>query len=146
MATDLGLGGVLGSIAGIATGGSASSWISLGINLIVSSIVGGIVLLVVMEILEKGWGESIHVGKVFIFMLVINAINYFGVVGFITPYISFIPYSYMIVSVLLWIGLMKAFFGEMSMKHAVITGVIGFILSMFVIPTLVGMVQSYIPF
>ena len=151
MADDFGLSGILGSFAGLATSGTAAGWLSLGINLILSTIVGGIVLLIVMEILERGWGESIHVGKVFLFMLAINIINsaaVFGIaspVSFISSYISFIPYSYLLVSVLLWVGLMKLFFGEMSIKHAVITGVIGFGLSMVAIPYITGMVRGFLP-
>lgn len=53
------IGGLLGSFAGTATLNSAAGWISMGTNIIVSTIVGGIVLLVLMEILSKGWGSRL---------------------------------------------------------------------------------------
>jgi len=139
------IGGLLGSFAGMATSNSASGWIGLGISMIVSTIVGGIVLLVVMEILSKGWGESISAGRVFTFMLIINVINTFAI-GYILPFFSFIPYvSYYVVSLLIWIALMKLFFSGMKMMHAAITGIIGFALSMVLLPALVGIVMGMLP-
>jgi len=138
------IGGILGSFANLATSSSATGWISVGINIILSTIVGGIVLLVVMELLSKAWGESVSVGKCFIFVLIINVITQFGM-SFILPFVSFLPYSYLIVSLLLWIGLMKVFFGELSIVHAAVAGVIGFVLGMFLVPMLTGLVLSFLP-
>ncbi len=139
------LGSVLGPVAGIATSQSASGWIGMGINIILSTIVGGIVLLVVMEMLSKAWGESVNAGKVFMFLLIINVINTFGVLGILYQYIGFIPMIGLILPLLLWIGFMKLFFGELSMLHAAIAGIIGFALSMFVIPIITGVVLGMLP-
>lgn len=78
-------------------------------------------------------------------MLIINIVSTFGVANILAPFISFIPMSSLIISLVIWIGLMKVFFREMSMLHAVIAGVVGFLLSMFIIPILIGMVISYLP-
>lgn len=145
MADDFGLGGILGSFAGVATSQSAMGWLGMGINIILSTIVGGIVLLVVMEILSKGWGESIHIGKVFGFLLIINLINTFGVLGILYPFVSFIPMVYLILPLVLWIVLMKLFFSEMSFMHAAITGVIGFVLSILAMPYLIGIIRPMLP-
>jgi hypothetical protein len=144
MASDFDISGLLGSFSSLATSNSAASWISIGINIVLSTIVGGIVLLIVMEALSKAWGESVSVGKCFIFVLIINVITQFGM-GFILPFVSFIPMAYLVVSLLLWVGFMKLFFGELSILHAAIAGIIGFALGMLVVPVLTGMVLSYLP-
>jgi len=139
------LGGIPGSFANLATSNSAAGWIGIGINIILSTIIGGIVIIVLMEALGKAWGESVSVGKAFLFMLVINVINQFGM----ALIYSFIPFSFpfmgYIIPLVIWIALMKAFFGELSMAHAAIAGIIGFALSMIVIPPLTGMVSGYLP-
>ncbi len=139
-----GMSGILGSFADLATSNSAAGWINIGINIILSTIVGGIVLLVVMEALSKAWGESVSAGRCFMFVLIINIITQFGM-GFILPFVSFLPMAGFVFTLLLWIGFMKLFFGELSMLHAAIAGVIGFALSMLVVPMLTGLVLGYLP-
>ncbi len=138
------ISGILGSFSSLATSNSAAGWINIGINIVLSTIIGGIVLLVVMEALSKAWGESVSAGKCFMFVLIINIITQFGI-GFILPFVSFIPMASLVITLLLWIGFMKLFFGELSMLHAVIAGVIGFALGMLVVPMLTGLVLSYLP-
>ena len=113
------VGGILGAFSNLATGNSAMGWINIAINIVLSTIVGGIVLLIVMEALSKAWGENVSIGKCFTFVLII--------------------------SLLLWVGFMKLFFGDLSMAHAAIAGVIGFVLSMFVVPIITGLVLGFLP-
>jgi hypothetical protein len=119
--------------------------IALAINVIVSTIIGGIVLLVLVEIVGKKFSEEVHPANAFLVVLIINLINILGVLGFITPYISFIPFLPVILPVLIWIILIKVFFKEMSILHAVIVGVVGWLLSIFLIPYLVGIASGFIP-
>ena len=119
--------------------------ITLAINIIVSTIIGGIVILILVEIIGKKFSENVHPVNAFLVVLIINLINFLGVLGFITPYISFIPFLPVILPVLIWIILIKLFFKEMSIIHAVIVGVVGWLLSIFLIPYLVGMASGFIP-
>ena len=136
----------LGAIYDMATGASVNAWVGLGINLIVSTVVMGIVLMVLLVIISKAWGESVNVTNAFLVALIINIINLPILTGLLGGFIAMIPFGLYIVPLIIWIVLMKAFFGEMSTIHAVILGVIGFVLSIVLIPTLVGMVMGYLPF
>ena len=132
----------LDSIFGIATSQGAASWLNLGINIILSTIVGGLILVLILGVLGREWGERVKVGNAFIVVLIINIINLFGVIGFISPYISTFV---IILPLVIWILLIKAFFGELSFLHAIIVGLIGFAVSIIAIPYLVSMVLNYIP-
>jgi hypothetical protein len=144
MADDFGLGGILGSFSNLATSQGASGWLGIGINIILSTIVGGVVLLVVMEALSKAWGESVSAGRCFVFVLIINIITQFGM-SFIIPYVSFLPMAVIVVQLLLWVVFMKLFFSELTLAHAAIAGVIGFVLSILLVPMLTGLVMGFIP-
>ena len=122
-----------------------TSPVTIAINIIISTIIGGIVLLILVEIFGKKFSEEVHPVNAFLVVLIINLINILGVLAFITPYISFIPYIPVILPVLVWILLIKIFFKEMSILHAVILGVIGWLLSIFIIPYLVGIASGFIP-
>lgn len=119
--------------------------ITLAINIIVSTIIGGIVLLILVEIIGKKFSEEVHPVNAFLVVLIINLINILGVLGLITPYISFIPFLPVILPVLVWIILIKLFFSEMSILHAIIVGVVGWLLSIFLIPYLVGIASGFMP-
>jgi hypothetical protein len=119
--------------------------ITLAINLILSTIIGGIVLLLLVEVFGKKFKEKIHPINAFVVVLIINLINLLGVTGFIMPYISFIPFLGMILPALIWIVLIKLFFKEMKFSHALMVGIIGYVLSMFLIPVLVGMASGFVP-
>jgi hypothetical protein len=132
----------LGGILEFAGTQSYQGWLSLGVNLLLSTLIGGIVLIIILEILGHEWGEDVHPVNAFFVILVINLINLFGVVGFL----SFIPYAALIIPIFVWILLVKAFFSELSFKHATIVGIIGFILTMLLIPLIVNIIGSYLPF
>lgn len=119
--------------------------ITLAINIILSTIIGGIVLLILVEIIGKKFSEEVHPANAFLVVLIINLINILGVLAFITPYISFVPFLPVILPILIWIVMIKIFFKEMSILHAVILGVIGWLLSIFLIPYLVGIASGFIP-
>jgi hypothetical protein len=136
MATD-----ILGTLTGL-----ASNPIGLAISILLSTLIGGIVLLVLVEVIGKKFSEKINPINAFLAMLVINLINLLGILGFLTPYIAGIPFSYIIVIILpavIWIVLMKVFFHDMKIMHAVLVGIIGYFLSIFVIPMIVGMAMVY---
>lgn len=134
----------LEAIYGLATGGTVGTWVGLGINLVVSTIVMGIVLMVILEIISKAWGEPVKVTNAFLVALLINIINLPIITGLLGSFITLIPFGLLIFPLIVWIVLIKAFFREMSLIHSVILGVIGFILSIYLIPILVGMVTGYL--
>lgn len=122
--------------------------LALLLNLVVSTIVGGIVFLVVVEVFAKAFSEEASAGKAFLVVLVINIINILGILGLVTPYLAMVPfagYIMLILPLLIWIGLVKAFFGGMEIAHVAAIAVVGYILSIIVFPWLTAIVQGYIP-
>jgi hypothetical protein len=132
----------LDSIYNLALSNQPGAWLNLGVNLILSTIIGGLVLLVILEIVGKEWGENIHPVNSFILVLIINIINLLGVVNVL----GFIPYHIFIIPILVWITLVKAFFHEMEFKHAVIVGIAGYLISIFMVPFLVNWMTELIGF
>lgn len=122
--------------------------IGLLVNLIVSTIVGGIVFLVVVEVFAKAFSEEVGIPRALGVVLVINIINIFGILSLITPYLAAIPfagYIMLILPLIIWIALVKAFFSGMEILHAVVIGVVGYALSIIVFPMLTAIVQGYLP-
>jgi len=136
------LPGILEPLNNFATSEGANYWLNLGINLILSTLVTGIVLILVLEAAKKAWGESVNVANAFMLVLAINLINIFGVIGFISPYLGS---AALILPVIIWIVLVKAFFSGMGWKHAVAIGVAGYLLTIFVVPWLIALVSGFIP-
>jgi hypothetical protein len=135
----------LNSIYGFASSQSYTYWIGLGINLILSTIVGGIVLMVVLEIFSKKFKEPIKPVNAFLVVLIVNIINMFGILGLLLPYMAAIPYVGLILPIIIWIIFVKAFFGELSFLHAIAIGVVFYIITIFALPYLTGIVAGFIP-
>jgi hypothetical protein len=135
----------LQSIYGLATSQSYSYWIGLGINLILSTIIGGIILIFVLEIFSKKFKEPVKPGNAFLAVLLVSIINMVGIMGFLLPYIAPVPYVVMILPLLIWILLIKAFFGELSILHAVLVGVIFYIITIMALPYLTSIIAGFIP-
>ncbi len=120
-------------------------WITLGINLVLSTIVGGILLAIVLEVFSRKFNEPVSAGNAFLAVLVVNIINLVGVMGLLIPFTSAIPLSTIIVPLLVWIGVIKLFFGELSFMHAAVIGIVFFAVTLFAVPALVGMLGGFIP-
>lgn len=135
----------LEAIYGLATSQAYTYWIGLAINLILATIIGGIVLIVILEIFSKKFKEPVRPGNAFLAVLVVNLITNLGIMGFLLPYIAPVPYLLMILPLLIWILLIKAFFGELSILHAVAVGIIFYLISFFALPLLTGVVMGFIP-
>ncbi len=118
---------------------------SLFANLVISTIIGGLILAVIVKIIGKEWGENVSALNAFALVLIINLINIFGIVGIIGTYIAFIPYMLLILPLIIWIALVKLFFGEMTNLHIVIVAVIGYAVSIFLVPYMVAMLLPLIP-
>lgn len=125
-------------IYSLALGKGPSGWLNLGINLFLSTLVGGIVLLIIIEILAHEWAEFISPANAFIVVFLVNVANFaLGSLGLLGA-LSFIPMAGLVVPLLIWILLVKVFFWEMELKHTVIIAVIGFVLSVFLVPFIVN--------
>jgi len=126
-------------------GNNFANPITLAINLILSTIIGGVVLLILVEVFGKKFKENVHPANAFLVVLIINIVNLLGIMALISPFISFIPMVTWIAPALIWIILIKLFFKEMKFTHAILVGIVGFVLSMFLIPYLVGMASGFVP-
>jgi hypothetical protein len=117
-------------------------------NLIVSTIVSGIVILVIVMLFAKKFAESVSPLNAFILAFVVTLINLFGVVGLLGGILISLPLGSIIVMllpILVWIVLVKVFFKEMSFLHVVIISFVCYLVSIYVIPMLVGTVGALLP-
>ncbi|MBL7206587.1 MAG: hypothetical protein ISS36_03240 [Candidatus Aenigmarchaeota archaeon] len=133
---------ILNSVLDFAITQSATGWINLGVNLIISTIIGGLVLILLMKVVEYEWGESFNPANAFFVVLIINAISIFGIVKYLVP---IIPAGGLILPVVIWIALIKAFFSGLTWKHVLVVAIVGWIISIFLIPYLVGIIKGFIP-
>lgn len=120
-------------------------WIDLGVQVILSTLIGGFVLLVLVELFSHHFGEPVNPANAFLVVLIGNVLTFFGVMGLLISFVSWIPFAHLLISLGIWIFLIKWFFGEMSMKHAVMVGIIFFILSLILIPYLTSILFEFIP-
>jgi hypothetical protein len=122
--------------------------IGLATNLVLSTIVGGIVILVIVEIFAKKFAEDVNPMHAFLLVLVVSLINILGVMSLLGSFLAIIPVLgilVVILPVLVWIVLVKLFFRDMEILHVLIIGVLGYFLSIYVIPSLISLVSGYIP-
>jgi hypothetical protein len=132
----------LNSIAQLGSTNAMGLWITIIINLVISTIVGGVVLIVVLGMFNRIYGEMLDYKRAFIVVLLANIINLVGIVGLLTPYIAVIPFIGIILPLLIWVVLLKIFFEDMSFLHTLIVGAVFYALTIIAIPYLVGMVGS----
>jgi|YelNatPaOPRAMG01_1025707.scaffolds.fasta_scaffold147977_2 hypothetical protein len=119
--------------------------INIGINLILSTLIGGIVMLIVLEIIAKEFHESVNPMHAFLLVLLINIINIVGLLGIVASLISF-PLIWIILPIVIWIVLVKLLFRDLKISHVLIVAIIGYIITIYLIPYIVGFVRSFIPF
>jgi hypothetical protein len=130
-----------GSLEGLSLAGF-ETWITLGINIILSTIVGGAVLAFVALVIGKKYNEEVNAGSAFLMSLVVNAINFFGIIGILG---SFAPAITMFLPLLVWIALSKFFFSGMKFTHTLVIGVLGYLLTIFVVPSLAASLVTLLP-
>jgi len=130
----------------LATSQGYMHWLNLGITLILSTLIGGILLIVLAKLLGKWVGNISHYSHAFMVVLVINMINFFGILGLLLGFLIVVPWLGLLLPVLVWIALLKLFFGELNFKGAVILGIISYLVSMLLLGTLVSLAGSFIMF
>ncbi len=136
------LPGGYGDIYNFATQGGVTDWVSIGTGLILSTIIGGLVLVAILAIAGREWHEGIHPLRAFFVVLIINVINFFGILNIFSGG----GYLLLILPLVIWIILLKVFFMGMAMKHVLILAVISYIVTLVVVPPLVGMFSGFLRF
>jgi len=122
-------------------------WIGLGVNTILSTIIGGIILIIIIELLGKKFGEAPqNPARAFLLVLLVNLITFFGLLGVGIPVLTQIGVFGLVVQALIWIILVKLFFSEFSILHAVIIGVIGYFATTFIAGLLAGYIGGFLVF
>ena len=126
-----------------------NSWSALLISLVVSTIVGGIVFLIVIKMVAKKLHDNISIPKAFVAILAINIISLPIVWGTTLQAVASVPFASMLLPFLpflIWLIILKSVFSEIRMSHVFLIALIGYILSIVIIPTLVLVARSFIPF
>jgi hypothetical protein len=136
----------LNSVAQMASANAMGFWITIVLNLVLSTIVGGIVLIIVLGVFNRIYGEMLDYKKAFLVVFLANLINMVGIVGLLTPFIAGIPFIGIILPLLIWVVLLKLFFEDMSFLHALVIGAVFFALTIIAIPYLIGLAGAYLPF
>lgn len=117
-------------------------------NIILSTIVGGVLFLILVEIFAKKSSADVQITHAFLLALAINIINIPIVMGLIYTFVSFIPFLGLIsafLPIIIWIVLTKFLFKDLGMLHVLIISVIGYVLTIYLLPSLVNIVAGFIP-
>lgn len=119
--------------------------INMAINLILSTIVMGIVIIILTKIIARSADEEVALSHAFMLALVLNIINVPIFFGLIYGFVVFIPFIDIVLPLLIWIIGTKLFFTNLRIVHALIIGLVGYALSIFVIPIIVTLLFGFIP-
>lgn len=119
--------------------------INLAVNVILSTIVMGIVIIVLTKIIARDVDEEVEMTHAFGLALLINIINMPILSALLLGFMSLVPFGSIIIPLLVWIIATKLFFMHIHIAHAAIIGVIGFVLSLLVIPLIVNAIIGFIP-
>ncbi|MEM5799029.1 MAG: hypothetical protein QXP39_03205 [Candidatus Aenigmatarchaeota archaeon] len=132
------IGAITSGLGGLSATEGIKYWVGLGVNILLSTIIGGLVVIILTALLAR---EARGYGNAFIMVLLINIINMLGILGFVAP---MIPFLGLILPVLVWIIFVKIFLGP-SLLHSIIIGIIGWLLSIFLVPLLTSIVLPMLP-
>jgi hypothetical protein len=132
------------SVAQLAGSNSGGFWASVIINLLVSTAVGGLVLIIILMLFNRVYGEMLVLKRAFLAVLVVNVINFVGIIGILSPLLAGVPLLGIILPLLMWIVILKLFFEDMSMIHVIIVAAVFFALTIIALPYLTAKVMSFI--
>lgn len=135
--------GLLGTITS-----SVGSWTGLLINLIISTLVGGLVFFIVVKLIASKLGDNVGLSRVFLAVFVINLISLPIIWGLTISAIAVIPFVgiiFPLLPFLIWLLVVKVSFGDMAWSHVFIVTIIGYVLSIYVVPTLVWSIRGLLP-
>jgi hypothetical protein len=138
------LDGILGSLDL-----SFGNPVSLGINIFLSTIIGGMVILIIVEVFSKKFSKAVNPMHAFLVALVASVINLLGIIALLGGFVGSLPLAgtiVMLLPVIVWILMIKMFFSHFSIIHSLIIGVICYLISIYLIPSLVMMAAAFVPF
>ena len=136
----------LNSVAQMASTNSVGLWTTIIVNLVLSTVIGGVLLIVVLGVFNRIYGEMLDYKRAFLVVFIVNLINLVGIVGLLTPFIAGIPFIGLILPLIIWVVVLKVFFEDMSFLHTLIVGAAFFAVTIIAIPYVVGLVATYIGF
>jgi hypothetical protein len=128
--------------------GAIDPWVSIAVELVVGTIIGGILLINVLGVFNKIYGDILEYKRSFLVVGVANMINLVGLRGFISPMLKELPAAEAIVEyaipAVIWVFLLKVFFEDMNLTHATVVGIVFFGITLILVPTYVNMALGYI--
>ena len=136
----------LGSVAELASANAMGLWMNLIASLVLSTIVGGILLIIVLGVFNRIYGEMLDYKRAFLVVFIVNLINFVGIVGFLTPYIAGVPFIGLVLPLIIWIVLLKVFFEDLSFIHTLIVGAVFFALTIIAVPYIISIVSTSVGF
>lgn len=111
------------------------------IYLLISSLLGMVAIYIGVRIAH----ELTYVPRAFFVALIANLITVLGILGILMSYFP-IPFAYYILSAVIWVLLIKFFYKPLNFKHAIIIGMVAFVLvEIFSILGLAALIKSFIP-
>lgn len=119
------------------------------VNLALSTIVGGVVFLIITKLIARKFHESVGLKQVMMVMFLINIINIPVVWGFTLQQVSSMPLLssvYPFLPLIVWFVVVKLVFSGMKISHSLLVSILGYILSLLVIPIIVLSVRAFLPF
>jgi hypothetical protein len=122
--------------------------VSLGVNIFLSTIIGGLVILIIVEVFSKKFSKAVNPMHAFLVSLAASVINLLGIISVLGAFVGSLPLVGMIVMllpVIVWVAMIKIFFSHFSIKHSLIIGVICYLISIYLIPSLVSMASAFVP-
>jgi hypothetical protein len=125
-----------------------SNPVGLVTGLILSTIVGGIVILIIVELLARKFAAEIKPLNAFLLAFVVSLINLFGVVSLLGGFLMAIPMGSIVVlllPIIVWIVLVKVFFSDLGIVPLLIISVIGYFVSIYIVPMLVSLIAGFLP-
>ena len=137
-----GLSGWTQALYGTATSQGWQYWLQLGVNVILGTLIGGLVLIAILKAVSKAFGESVNIANAFALVLIVNIINLFGVIGFLSAPLPAVAF---IIPLLLWLGLTRLFFSGLRLPHVLVVAVAGYVVSILLVPALTATVAGFIP-
>jgi len=138
------LGGLIdpATILNFAGMNDAAGWIGIGVSFFLNLLVGGIILVVILELLGHHWNEHVNPVNAFFAVFISSLITMLGG-GVIAGMLGGLGvYGYYLFSLAVWFVLIKVFFRELATKHAAMAAGAVFVANIIVLPQIVFLIRS----
>lgn len=119
---------------------SFSTLDSVLISLLVSTVAGGIIFLIVVELIAKKLHDRISIPRVFLAVFIINIATLPIIFGVTSQALGWLPFASAILPFLpfiVWLAVIELLFKDIPISHSFILSLVGYILSILVVPAAV---------